>query len=75
MLCPRCCQNQLLARSLSANALKVLRLLQSSHYDTVSKLKMDPELSRELEEVMRDYIKYLLEREVKSAAWLDALRG
>ena len=75
MLCPRCCQNQLLAHPLSANALKVLRLLQSSHYDTVSKLKMDRELSRELEEVMRDYIKYLLEREVKSAAWLDALRG
>jgi len=25
--------------------------------------------------VMRDYLKYLLEREVKSVAWLDTLKG
>jgi hypothetical protein len=39
-----------------------------------SKLKMNPELSHELNEVMKGYLKYLLEREVKSAAWLDTLR-
>ena len=36
---------------------------------------MNPELSRELKGVMREYIKYLLEREVKSAAWLDTLEA
>jgi len=25
--------------------------------------------------VMRNYLRYLLEREVKSTAWLDSLRG
>jgi len=74
MLCPNCRQSQPLTYPLSVNALKVLRLVQNSEYNTVSKLKVNPELSHELEEVMRDYIKYLLEREVKSAAWLDTLR-
>jgi len=75
MLCPDCRQSQPLAHPLSGNALKVLRLLQSSDYSTVSRLKMNPELSRELETVMRNYLKYLLEREVRSAAWLDTLKG
>ncbi len=75
MLCPSCCQSQPLTRPVSVNALKVLRLLQSSGYDTVVKLKIDSELSHQLEMVMRDYLRYLLEREVKSAAWLDTLRS
>jgi DNA repair protein RecO (recombination protein O) len=74
ILCPNCRQTQPLTYPLSVNALKVLRLLQSSNYTTVGKLKMNPELSHELNEVMKDYLKYLLEREVKSAAWLDTLR-
>jgi len=74
MLCPDCCQSQPLTYPLSVNALKVLRLLQSGDYTTVSRLKMNPQLSHELEAVMRDYLKYLLERDVKSAAWLDTLR-
>ncbi len=75
MLCPGCSLSQPLPHPLSVNALKVLRLLQSSDYNTASRLKMNPELSHGLEEVMRDYLKYLLEREVKSAAWLDTLKG
>ena len=75
MLCPNCSPSQPLTYSLSVNALKVLRLLQSSDYNTISRLKINPELSRELEGVMRDYLKYLLEREVKSVAWLDTLKG
>ncbi|MBI4282930.1 MAG: DNA repair protein RecO [Chloroflexi bacterium] len=74
MLCPNCRQSQPLSYPLSVNALKVLRLLQSNDYTTVSRLKMNRELSRELEMVLRGYLKYLLEREVKSAAWLDTLR-
>lgn len=76
MLCPNCCRSQALPYSLSVNALKVLRLLQSSNYSTVSRVKMNPPLSQELETVMRDYLKYLLEREVKSAVFIkDTLRN
>ena len=74
VLCPNCSQSQPLAYPLSVNGLKVLRLLQSSDYSTAEKLKMNPELAGELEGLMRNYLKYLLEREIKSAAWLDSLK-
>ena len=75
MLCPNCSQSQPLTYPLSVNALKVLRLLQNGDHNTISRLKINPELSRELEGVMRAYLRYLLEREVKSVAWLDTLKG
>jgi len=74
MLCPGCRQNQL-AYPLSENARKVLLLLQHSDYSAVSGLEIDRELSHQLEMVVRNYIRYLLEREVKSTAWLDSVRG
>jgi len=74
MLCPNCSQNQSLTYPVSLNALKALRLFQSSDYDTAKRLKLNSELSHQLEEVMREYFKYLLEREVKSTAWLADLR-
>jgi DNA repair protein RecO (recombination protein O) len=74
MLCPGCGPSQPLTHPLSVNAQKVLRLFQNSDYDTASRLKVYQELTIELEEVTRVYLKYLLEREVKSVAWLDALR-
>ena len=81
MLCPGCSQSpasggqsQPLTYPLSINAQKVLQLLQNSDYRTASRLKINPELSHQLEIVMRNYLRYLLEREIKSAAWLDTLR-
>ena len=75
MLCPTCALSQPFASPLSVNAQKVLRLLQSTDYSGAGRLKIDGELARELEEVISGYLKHLLEREVKSAAWLDTLRG
>ena len=74
VLCPDCTQSQPLTYPLSVNALKVLRLIQSSDYSTVGRLKVGQQLSNELEAIVRNYIKYLLEREVKSVAWLDTLK-
>ncbi len=74
MLCPGCTRSQPLSYPLSVNGLKVLRLLQDGDYSTTSRLKVNHELSRELEQLMRNYIKHLLEKEIKSAAWLDTLR-
>ena len=74
MLCPNCSPSQSLSYPLSVNAQKVLRLLQNSDYETASRLKIDTKLSQELEEVMSGYLKFLLEREVKSASWLNTLR-
>lgn len=74
MLCPDCQQSQPLVYAVSVNAQKVLRLLQTSDYATASRLRISRELSAEIERLLRMYIKYLLEREVKSTAWLDAVR-
>jgi len=74
MLCPNCCQNQFVTYPVSVKALKVLQYLQSNDYATASRLKTDSALSAELEKIIRHYLKYLLEREVKSATWLDTLR-
>jgi len=74
VLCPDCGGKQP-SSPLSVNALKVLRFLQDSGYENASRLKMDAALSRELEQVMRSYLKYLLEGKVKSSAWRDSLRG
>lgn len=74
MLCPDCAVNHPSSYPLSVNAQKVLRLLQNSDYSAVERLKIDAGLSRELERIMGNYLKYLLEREIKSAAWLDTLR-
>ena len=75
ILCPVCGRDHFSIYSVSVNALKVLRLMQSTGYETVCRLRMNPELSRELEMLLRNYLRYLLEREVKSAAWLDSLRS
>jgi DNA repair protein RecO (recombination protein O) len=73
-LCPNCRATEPRVRPLSLNALKVMRLFQSSTYDQARKVKLNPGLSKELETIMREYIRYILEREVKSAEFLDQLR-
>jgi DNA repair protein RecO (recombination protein O) len=62
------------ARPISLNALKVLRLWQNCDYTTARRVKINQKLAAELEQVMREYIKYLLERQLKSTAWLDKLK-
>ncbi len=74
ILCPDCGPDQPSTSPVSVNALKVLRFLQSRDYAAASRLKMDRPLAHEVEMLMRDYLRYILEREVKSTAWLDALR-
>jgi DNA repair protein RecO (recombination protein O) len=75
MLCPACSTaSQSFSFPLSVNAQKVLRLLQSDDYNTASRVKIDAELARELENVLSGYLKHLLERELKSAVWLESLR-
>ena len=75
MVCSSCRPTQPFAYPLSWEAQKALRSLQSGDYESVSRLKLEPELSHQLAVVIRNYIRYLLERDVKSAAWLDSLKA
>lgn len=74
MLCPDCGPEYPSGYPVSVNAQKVLRLFQNSDFSVVGRLKIGAELSREIEALLGGYIRHLLEREVKSAAWLDTLR-
>jgi DNA repair protein RecO (recombination protein O) len=74
MLCPDCNRSQSFSHQLSIDGLNILRLLQDGNYDTPGKLNISAALSLELERITRNYIKYLLDREVKSVAWLDTLK-
>jgi DNA repair protein RecO (recombination protein O) len=75
VLCPACGPTEPTARPISANAFAMLRLLQAGSHDVVSRVRKDEDLRREIEVVLRDQIRYLLERDLKSASFLNRLRA
>jgi DNA repair protein RecO (recombination protein O) len=74
-LCPNCLYEEPTSFSISIDALKVLRFFQKNNFETVGRLKISSELAGELKNLMAGYIRYILEKEVKSATWLDSLGG
>ncbi len=74
VLCLACGQADPTARGLTTNAFKLLRLFQSGDYATTARVRLDEPLRRELEHVLKGYAEHILERQVKSAELLDALR-
>jgi len=75
VLCPNCAANEPAARPISLDALKVMRFLLNGDITSASRLRMSSELSAELEQLLRAYVRYLLEREVKSLRFLDQLQA
>ena len=74
-LCPQCASDNPEARPISVNALKVLRLLQGNDHAQIRRLRLDSPLARELEQLMRHYMPHITERELRSAAFIDAVRA
>ena len=74
MLCSGCGTVQATARPMSVVAHKVLCLLQKSDYTAASRMRLDPAAASEVESLLRGYVHYLLEREVRSPRFLDRLR-
>ena len=74
VLSPTCAAGEPLAQPLSLNALKVLRLLQRGPFPEAGRVRLPPSLAAEVEQHLRDYIRYLLERDVRSAAFVETLR-
>lgn len=63
------------ARPVTVNALKVLRLLQQGSLPQVKRLRLDAGLSRELEQHLRAYLPHVTERELRTTAFVDAVRA
>jgi DNA repair protein RecO (recombination protein O) len=74
VLCPSCGPEAAGSRTLSLNALKVMRLLQSGSFAEVSRVRVNPALAQEIEMHLRAYLIHVLERDVRSAAFIDRLR-
>lgn len=57
----------------SVEALKVLRLWQRCDCATARRVRLHPDLSRELERTLHEYIEHILQRELRSLIWLKEL--
>lgn len=74
VLCPSCGSGNVGSRPLSVSALKVMRLLQGGGIGDVLRVRIGHHLSQEVEFHQRAYLIYVLERDVRSAAFIDRLR-
>ena len=74
LLCPACSQTHPQAKSLSIGALKILRFLQTRPWEQIASLQLSPAAQQEVETLLLAYITFTLERNLKSAAFLNRLR-
>jgi DNA repair protein RecO (recombination protein O) len=74
VVCPNCRREEPSVRPLSVNALKLLRLLLHGRFADVARVSIDGELAVELERALGEYVRWVLERDLRSAAFIDAVR-
>jgi len=74
VVCPSCRSDELVARPLSPNAVKLLRLLLHGRFGDVARINVDAGLAGELERAMLEYVRWMLERDVRSAEFIDTVR-
>jgi len=72
--CQHCGEGAPGAIEVSLAAFKVLRYLQNQEYPAVEGLQLRPETLREVEMVLRRYLVFILERNFKSASFLNLLQ-
>ena len=73
-VCPDCRLKHSYTYPVSPGALNSLQRLQDGDWSTPGGISRDISIYREMEFMIRNYLRYLLEREVKSVSWLDTLR-
>ncbi len=74
IVCPSCQRDQTSLRQVSPNALKLLRLLLHGRFGDVARVSIEPALAGELERVMLEHVRWVLDRDVRSAAFIDTVR-
>ncbi|MBK9941710.1 MAG: DNA repair protein RecO [Kouleothrix sp.] len=70
-LCPRCAPLDRGALPMSLNAFKLMRFLQAQPLEAIERLNISPATRAEVEQLLRAYIRRMLERDLKSVAFLD----
>jgi DNA repair protein RecO (recombination protein O) len=74
LVCPDCDDDSLRLTPLSVNALKMLRLLLRVPFTEAARIRLSPDLAAEIEACLADQVRYVLEREVRSARFVETLR-
>jgi DNA repair protein RecO (recombination protein O) len=69
-----CFKSALFTRPISPNAIKLLRFLQIEDWPRIKKLTIKGSLNKETERILRFYIEYLMEKELKSAKFIDQIK-
>ena len=59
---------------ISLSAFKLLRFLQSQPLDAIERLTISPATRDEAERLMRVYVRRILERDLKSIAFLEEIQ-
>ena len=73
VLCAECAATEPMARLLSRAGLEALRFLQRAGAAQAERAQLSAEVREELERLLREYIGFVLEQEVRSAAFLREL--
>ena len=74
VVCANCRVDESAVRPISANAVKLLRLLLHGRFNDVATVKIDLDLSVELERSLSEYLRWVLERDIRSAAFVATVR-
>ena len=73
-VCPRCAPSQRAALPLSLSAFKLLRFLQAQPLEAIERLNISPATRAEAELLLRTYLRRILERDLKSVAFLEEIQ-
>ena len=74
VICPSCSDEDVALAPLSVNGLKMLRLLQRGSFAEVSRVRLSGALSAELEACLEQQVHFVLDRDVRSARFVETLR-
>ncbi len=74
VLCERCPGPPASRAGISEEAVKLLRAYRRLDAEALARLRLPPSVEAEVEAAMRDFVRYALEREPRSLAFLDEVR-
>jgi DNA repair protein RecO (recombination protein O) len=75
VLCPRCGEKFLEARTISMGTLKYLRHFQRSSFQEAARALLPPDVRQEMENLMQYYLTYLLERGLNTPSFIRRMRN
>jgi DNA repair protein RecO (recombination protein O) len=75
IVCERCPGPPHDRTALSLDALKLLKAYQRLDIEALATLRLSMDVEREAEAGLREFVRYVLEREARSLAFLDEVRA